>query len=46
MAELVALPEEPKRKFGTGKGKVKVLDPHCFTPMTDVEVDAFLEGRY
>ena len=46
MAELVPLPEKPKRKFGTRKGKVKILDPHCFDPMTDEEVVAFLEGRY
>jgi prevent-host-death family protein len=46
VAELVPPPEPPKRKFGTGKGKVKILDPHCFDPMTDGEVDAFLEGRY
>jgi prevent-host-death family protein len=46
VAELVPPPEKPQRKFGTGKGKVKILDPHCFDPMTDEEVDAFLEGRY
>jgi prevent-host-death family protein len=45
IAELVPLPEKPKRKFGTGKGKVRILDPHCFDPMTPVEVGAFLEGR-
>jgi hypothetical protein len=38
--------KKAKRKFGTGKGKVRILDPHCFNPTTDVEVDAFLEGRY
>jgi prevent-host-death family protein len=46
MAELGPLPEKLKRKFGTGRGKVKILDPHCFNPMTDAEVDAFIEGRY
>jgi prevent-host-death family protein len=32
-------------KFGTLKGKL-VVDPKAFEPMTDEEVDAFLEGRY
>jgi hypothetical protein len=35
----------PKPKFGTLKGKV-ILDPHVFDPMTDEEVDAWIEGRY
>ena len=38
--------ETRKPKFGTGKGKVRLIDPHAFDPMTDEEVDAFLEGRY
>jgi len=33
-------------KFGTCKGMIKILDPRCFDPMTDEEVDAFIEGRY
>jgi hypothetical protein len=24
----------------------RIIDPHAFDPMTDEEVDAFLEGRY
>ena len=35
----------PAPKFGTLKGKL-VYDPKVFEPMTDDEVDAFLEGRY
>lgn len=35
----------PAPKFGTGKGKW-TYDPRVFEPMTDEEVDAFLEGRY
>ena len=27
VAELVPPPKQPKRKFGTGKGKVRILDP-------------------
>jgi antitoxin (DNA-binding transcriptional repressor) of toxin-antitoxin stability system len=33
-------------KFGTGKGKVKILDPNWASPMTNADADAFLEGRY
>lgn len=36
---------KPAPKFGTGRGKVKVLDPNWALPMTDDEVDTFLEGR-
>ena len=47
VAELGPSPaaEKPKPKFGTGKGKVH-YDPDAFKPMTDEEVDAFIEGRY
>lgn len=34
------------RRFGTGKGRIRIIDPHWADPMTDEEVDAFLEGRY
>ncbi len=33
-------------KFGTLKNKVVIQDPDWWKPMTDEEVDAFLEGRY
>ncbi len=33
-------------RFGTGKEKIKILDPHCFESLTDKEADAFIEGRY
>jgi len=33
-------------KFGTLRGKIKVLDPNWWKPMTDDEVEAFLAGRY
>ena len=35
-----------KPKFGTLKGRIKIHDPNWWKPMTDEEVDAFLEGRY
>ncbi|HKO13099.1 MAG TPA: hypothetical protein VJV22_14085 [Acidobacteriaceae bacterium] len=38
--------EDRRPKFGTGKGRVRIVDPHWADPMTDDEVDAFLEGRY
>lgn len=38
--------EKPPRLFGTGKGRVRILDPHAFDPMTDEEVDAMMDGRY
>jgi prevent-host-death family protein len=38
--------EKPAPKLGTGKDRVRLIDPRAFDPMTDEEVDAFLEGRY
>lgn len=35
-----------KRKFGTLKGKIQIIDPNWDKAMTDEEVDAFVEGRY
>ena len=37
--------DSKKPKFGTLKGKVTVLDPDWWKPMTDDEVDALLDGR-
>lgn len=37
---------KPARKFGTLKGKVKIVDPDWAAPMTNAEVDAFIERRY
>ena len=39
-------PTIKKRLFGSLKGKIQVVDPNWWKPMTDEEVDAFLEGRY
>ncbi len=38
--------EDRRPRFGTGKGRVRLIDPHAFDPMTDEEVEAFDEGRY
>lgn len=35
-----------KPKFGTMKGKITIHDPDWWKPMTDDEVEDFLEGRY
>jgi prevent-host-death family protein len=34
-----------KPKFGTLKGRVTILEPDWWKPMTGDEVDAFLDGR-
>jgi hypothetical protein len=36
-------PEKPK--FGTLKARVTALDPDWWKPMTNDEVEAFLDGR-
>jgi prevent-host-death family protein len=38
-------PSRKKRTLGTLKGKIQVLDPNWWKPMTDKEVEAFLAGR-
>ncbi|MDQ2899198.1 MAG: type II toxin-antitoxin system prevent-host-death family antitoxin [Acidobacteriota bacterium] len=35
-----------KRRFGTLKGRIVINDPDWWKPMSDEEVDAFLNGRY
>jgi len=34
-----------KRMLGTLKGKIEVLDPNWWKPMTNEEVEGFLAGR-
>ena len=38
-------PSRQPRKFGTLKGKIKIIDPDWAAPMTEDEVDAFIAGR-
>ncbi len=47
IAELIppSVADRPTCKFGTLKGRIKILDPHCFNAMTDAEADAWMEGR-
>jgi len=35
-----------KRVLGTMKDKIQILDENWWKPMTDEEVDDFLDGRY
>lgn len=48
VADLVrtAKSSEKKLKFGTLRSKVIIHDPDWWKPMTNEEVDAFIEGRY
>ena len=39
-------PSKKQRKLGTLKGKIQIIDPDWWKPMTDEEVDDFLAGRY
>ena len=38
-------PSRKKRTLGTLKGKIQVLDPNWWKPMSDEEVEDFLAGR-
>ncbi len=39
-------PAREKRVLGALRGQIKIVDPDWWKPMTDEEVDDFLEGRY
>ena len=39
-------PSRKKRTLGTLKGKIQVLDPNWWTPMTYKEVEDFLSGQH
>jgi len=38
-------PARKKRTLGTLRGKIQILDPNWWKPMTDEEAEAFLAGR-
>jgi prevent-host-death family protein len=38
-------PARKPRKLGTLRGKIKILDPDWWKPMTDKEADDFIAGR-
>jgi hypothetical protein len=33
-------------KLGTLRGRIKIIDPDWWKPMTDKEVEDFIDGRY
>jgi antitoxin (DNA-binding transcriptional repressor) of toxin-antitoxin stability system len=39
-------PSPKKPRFGGFRDRIQEVDPDWWKPMTDEEVDAFLEGRY
>jgi len=39
-------PVRKKRVLGALRGQIKIIDPNWWKPMTDEEVDDFIEGRY
>jgi prevent-host-death family protein len=39
-------PTRKKRRLGTLKGKIQILDPDWWKDMADDEVDALIEERY
>lgn len=39
-------PAARKRKLGTLKGKIQVIDPDWWKPMKDREVEDWIDGRY
>jgi hypothetical protein len=39
--------QKPSSKFGTGKGKVEIIDPNWDKAIeTEEELEAFLKGRF
>lgn len=45
VAEIVGV-NNKRRPLGFLRGKIREIDPDWWRPMTDEEVDAFVEGRY
>ncbi len=41
-----AKPGRKTRKLGTLKGRIQILDPKWWKPMTDEEVEGYVAGRY
>ena len=38
-------PSRKKRRLGTLKGKIQILEPEWWRPLSDDEAEAFVEGR-
>ena len=46
VVQMVRVQPKKRRPLGFLRGKVREVDPNWWRPMTDEEVDAFLDGRY
>lgn len=48
VVDLVRTKPEKARKprFGALQGRIRIVDPNWWKPMSDEEVEAFLEGKY
>ena len=47
VVDIVRTKEAPRKKrvLGQRRGEIRILDPNWWKPMTNEEVDDFLEGR-
>lgn len=46
VVEIVRIQPKKRRPIGFLRGRVREVDPDWWRPMTDEEVDAFIDGRY
>jgi prevent-host-death family protein len=46
VVEIVRIQPKKRRPIGFLRGRVREIDPDWWRPMTDEEVDAFIDGRY
>ncbi len=46
IVEIVRIQPKKRRPLGFLQGKIRELDPNWWHPMTDEEVNDFIEGRY
>ena len=47
VVDIVRTAKTPRRKrvLGTMRGKIRIVDPNWWKPMTDKEAEDFIEGR-
>lgn len=46
VVEIVKVKPPKRRSIGFLRGRVREIDPDWWRPMTDKEVEAFIDGRY
>ncbi len=46
VVEIVRITPKKRRPLGFLRNRVREIDPNWWRPMSDEEVDAFIEGRY